>query len=300
MLRNYFITAWRNLVKNKLYSVINITGLTIGLAVGILILIWVQDEFSFDGFHKKEANIYKLENMVGTGSSRQLWSVTAAPIGVLAKKEIPGVEDVVRIAYNGYYQLFKYKDKVFNEQNKFFTDPSLFSIFDFKVIKGNQANPYPDDNSVVITESTAKKYFGNEDAMGKIIAADDKINFKVTAVIKDFPENSTFNTDMLFPMSLLEKNMYAANKEGKNLENDFVQFNYNTFLLMKPGFSFAGFTDKLRQIHLRIKSDDTDIGYLLLPLKKMHLLRADGSDQGFSTVRMFFIIAISLAYSSNR
>ena len=85
MLRNYFITAWRNLIKNKLYSVINITGLTIGLAVGILILIWVQDEFSFDGFHKKEANIYKLENMVGTGSSRQLWSVTAAPIGVLAK-----------------------------------------------------------------------------------------------------------------------------------------------------------------------------------------------------------------------
>ncbi|MEP7373252.1 MAG: ABC transporter permease [Chitinophagaceae bacterium] len=292
MLRNYFITAWRNLVKNKLYSVINITGLTIGLTVGILILIWVEDEFSFDGFHKKEANIYKLENMVGTGSSRQLWSVTAAPIGVLAKKEIPGVEDAVRIAYNGYYQLFKYNDKVFNEQNKFFADPSLFSIFDFKVVKGNPANPYPDDNSVVITESTARKYFGTEEAMGKVIAADDKINFKVSAVIQDFPKNSTFNADMLFPMQLLEKNMYAGNKEGKNLENDFVQFNYNTFLLMKPGFSFAGFTDKLRQIHLRIKSDDGDVGYLLLPLKKMHLLRADGSDGGFSTVRMFFIIAI--------
>ncbi len=292
MLRNYFITAWRNLVKNKLYSVINITGLTIGLAVGILILIWVQDEFSFDTFHKKEANIYKVENMVGTGTSRQLWSATAAPIGVLAKKEIPGVEDVVRISYNGHYQLFKYNDKIFNEQNKFFTDPSLFSIFDFEMVKGNAANPYPDNNSVVLTESTAKKYFGEEDAMGKTITADDKISFKVTGIVKDFPKNSTFNANMLFPISLLEKNMYAGNTEGKNLENDFNQFDYNTFLLMKPGFSFNGFTDKLRQIHLRIKSDDTDIGYLVMPLKKMHLSRADGSDAGFSTVRMFFIIAI--------
>ncbi len=292
MLRNYFITAWRNLVKNKLYSVINITGLTIGLAVGILILIWVQDEFSFDTFHKKEANIYKVENMVGTGTSRQLWSATAAPIGVLAKKEIPGVEDVVRISYNGHYQLFKYNDKIFNEQNKFFTDPSLFSIFDFEMVKGNAANPYPDNNSVVLTESTAKKYFGEEDAMGKTITADDKISFKVTGIVKDFPKNSTFNANMLFPISLLEKNMYAGNTESKNLENDFNQFDYNTFLLMKPGFSFNGFTDKLRQIHLRIKSDDTDIGYLVMPLKKMHLSRADGSDAGLSTVRMFFIIAI--------
>lgn len=292
MLRNYFITAWRNLVKNKLYSVINITGLTIGLTVGVLLLIWVQDEFSFDGFHKKQANIYKLENMVGTGSSRQLWSVTAAPIGVLAKKEIPGVEDAVRISYNGYYQLFKYNDKVFNEQNKFFTDPSLFSIFDFTMISGNPANPYPDDNSVVLTETMAKKYFADEEPMGKIITADDKISFKVTGIVKDFPKNSTFQADMLFPMSLLAKNMYAGNTEGKNMDNDFVQFNYNTFLLLKPGFSFDGFAEKLAKIHLRIKPDDTDAEYVVLPLRKMHLHRADGSEGGFSTVRMFFIIAI--------
>ena len=139
-----------------------------------------------------------------------------------------------------------------------------------------------------LTESTAKKYFGSEEAMGKIIAADDKINFKVTAIIEDFPKNSTFNADMLFPMSLLEKNMYAGNTEGKNLENDFVQFNYNTFLLMKPGLSLSGFTDKLKKIHLRIKPDDTDADYLLLPLKKMHLHRADGSDGGFNSDRNVF------------
>jgi putative ABC transport system permease protein len=292
MIRNYFKTAWRNLWRHKLYSLINIKGLTVGLAVGILLLLWVQDEFSFDGFHKNEKNIYKIENMVGTGPSRQLWTVTAAPIGVLAKKEIPGVEEVVRISGNGYYQLFKFKDKVFSEQNNFFTDPSLFSVFDFKLIKGNPSDPFPDDNSVVITESMAKKYFGNDEAMGKVIVADDKVNFKVSGVVNDFPKNSTFRADMLFPISLLASNMYADNKEGKNLENDFTQFNYNTFLLFKPGFSFDGFTEKLKQIHLKIKPDDTDADYLLLPLSKMHLYRSDGSDGGYSTVRMFFIIAI--------
>jgi putative ABC transport system permease protein len=292
MLKNYFKTAWRNLLKNRFYSVINISGLAVGLAVGIIILLWVQDEFSYDSFQSKQEHIYKLENMVGTGSSRQLWTNTASAIGVLAKKEIPGVEDVVRISYNGFYGLFKYKDKVFTEQQKFFTDPSLFSVFDFKIIKGNPANPYPDENSIVITESTAKKYFGDEDAMGKVISADDKINFKVSGVVKDFPKNSSFKADMLFPMTLLQKNMYADNKEGRNLENDFYQYSYNTFLLLKPGMSLKELPTQLRNIHLRMKSDDTDVGYVLLPLNKMHLYRSDGSDGGFATVRMFIIIAI--------
>jgi len=292
MIKNYFKTAWRSLWKNKLYSFINIKGLTVGLAVGMLILLWVQDEFSYDRFHKNEKNIYKLENMVGTGTSRQLWTVTAAPIGALAKKEIPGVEDMVRITDNGIYQLFKYEDKLFSEQNIFFTDPSLFSVFDFKLIKGNSTDPYPDNNSVIITESMAKKYFGNKEPIGQIIVADGKENFKVTGIVQDFPKNSTFQADMLFPMSLLAKNLYANNKEGLNLENDFNSFSYNTFLQFKPGFSFAGFTKKLEQIHLRIKPDDVDANYLLLPLNKMHLHRADGGDGGYSTVRMFLIIAL--------
>jgi putative ABC transport system permease protein len=292
MIRNYFITAWRNLVKNKFYSIINISGLSVGLAVGILILLWVQDEFSFDRFHAREKQIYKVENMVGTGASRQLWTQTAAPIGVLAKKEIPGVEAVVRISDNGFYGLYKGNDKTFTDEKTFFTDPSLFSVFDFKLIKGNEANPYPDENSMVITQSTARKYFGTQDAIGKVITADNKINFKVTGIVKDFPENSSFQADMLFPMTLLQKNMYAENKEGKNLENDFYQFSYNTFLLLKPGMNLKGLPAKLRNIHLRMKSDDTDVGYVLLPLGKMHLFHSDGSEGGFATVRMFIIIAI--------
>src|SRR5689334_10708524 len=106
MFKNYFPathfmkTAWRSLVKNKFYSFINIAGLTIGLTVSILILLWVQDEYSYDSFHHNAPNIIKLENMVGTNASRQLWTVTAAPIGVMAKQQIPGVKDVVRVTGN--------------------------------------------------------------------------------------------------------------------------------------------------------------------------------------------------------
>src|SRR5687768_8851444 len=149
MLKNYFKTAWRNLLKNKFYSAINITGLTIGLAVGILILLWVQDELSFDGFHKQADNIYKLENRVGTGSSVQIWQNTAAPIGVMGKAELPQVKEVVRMCFNYHYALFQYKEKVFNEQMTFYTDPALFSMFDFNLVKGNNGQPFPDNNSVV-------------------------------------------------------------------------------------------------------------------------------------------------------
>src|SRR5580765_1366647 len=120
MVKNYFKTAWRNLARNKFYTIINISGLATGLAIGILILLWVQDEFSFDRFHKQSANIYRVENMVGTGSSRQLWTSTASAIGVLAKKNIAGVKEEVRISYNGYYGLFKYGNKTFTEPNTFF------------------------------------------------------------------------------------------------------------------------------------------------------------------------------------
>ncbi len=292
MFKNYFKTAWRSFIKNKFYSFINISGLTVGLAVGIIILLWVQDEFSFDRFHHKAKDIYRLENMVGTGPSRQIWTNTAAPIGVLAKNEIPGVKDVVRLSNNGYYALYKYKDKVFNEKRTVFTDPSLFSMFDFKIIKGDAANPFPDNNSVVLTESTARKYFGNDDPVGKVISADDKINFKLSGIIKDIPENSSIKYDLFFPMSLLEKNIYAGNTNGQNLDNDFIQFSYETYLLLQPGISLNALTDKLRQIHLSHKADDIDVDYLLQPLQKMHLYQADGSDGGISTVRMFIIIAL--------
>src|ERR1700712_2158143 len=113
MLKSYIKTAWRNLLKNKFYSLINIAGLTAGLAIGILILLWVQDELSFDNFHSKAPNIYKLELFGGTGASRQIWHEDVAPIGPLAKQQLPEVKEQVRFTFNYFYSQYKYKDKVF-------------------------------------------------------------------------------------------------------------------------------------------------------------------------------------------
>jgi putative ABC transport system permease protein len=100
MLRNYIKTAWRNLLRNKFYSAINIAGLTIGLAVGMLILLWVQDELSFDSFHKQTANIYRLELWGGTGANRQIFQIGVAPIGPFSKQQLPEVKDYVRTTGN--------------------------------------------------------------------------------------------------------------------------------------------------------------------------------------------------------
>ncbi|GAB4043706.1 ABC transporter permease [Spirosoma jeollabukense] len=292
MLRNYFRTAWRNLLKNRFYSLINLTGLTAGLTIGILILLWVQDELSFDRFHRQASVIYRLENRVGTGSSQQIWTTTVAPIATFAKREVPEVKDAVRIAYNGGYTLFKYKNKVFNEEHSYYTDPTLFSVFDFNLIQGNPAKPFSDNNSIILTETTAKRYFGDENPIGKVLAANDKASFTVSGVIRDFPKNSSIQGDMFLPISLLFKNMYAGNREGKNMDNDFAQFSYDTYLLLQPGASIGKLATKLRTIHLRNKPDDTDLTYLLQALPDMHLYKADGTNGGIETVSMFSIIAL--------
>ncbi|WAC14734.1 ABC transporter permease [Dyadobacter pollutisoli] len=292
MIFNYFKIAWRNLLKSKFYSLINGAGLTLGLGVGILILLWVQDELSFDRFHKHADDIYKLENRVGTGSSKQIWTTTVAPIAMLGKKELPEIKDGVRLCYNESYILFRYKDKVFNEENSQFADPGLFSVFDFGLVQGDARKPFTDDNSVVLTETTAKKYFGNEDPIGKILVVNDQMNFRVSGVVKDFPKNSTIQGDLFLPISKLFNDMYSRRQDGRNRDNDFHQFNYNTYLLLQPGQNISGLADKLRNIHLRNKPDDTDLTYLLQPLVSKHLYKADGSDGGIETVRMFIIIAL--------
>ncbi len=292
MFKNYFKTAWRNMMKNKFYAFINIAGLTIGLTVGLLILLWVQDEYSYDSFHKNAPNIIKLENMVGTNASRQLWTSTTAPIGIMAKQQIPGIKDVVRITENYFYGLYKYGNKSFSDERNYFTDAAFFNVFDFPIIKGNAVNPFPDRNSVVITESTARKFFGNADALGKIITADDSVGFKVTGIIKDFPKNSSIQGDMFFPVSLLAQKRYVGATDGRNIDNDYSNFDFDTYFLLQPGFSFDGFAKKLRDIHLSVKSDDTDIGYVWMPLEKIHLYHSDGSEGGAGMVRMFMIIAI--------
>jgi putative ABC transport system permease protein len=288
MLKNYIKTAWRNLLKNKFYSFINIAGLTAGLAIGILILLWVQNELSFDGFHKQAANIYRLETSGGTGSSAQIFTSIVAPMAPVSKQRLPAVLDYVRLT-PANFNLFKFQDKVFVNEKVTFADPSFFTIFDFPIIEGNPSKPFIDDNSVVITKETAKKYFGAADPIGKVIIGDNQVFLTVSGIINNFPKNSSLNYDMIMPMSVHIKKM-LGNHIDLNTNFDFYAF--ETYLLLKPGIDTQRLGSQLQKIHLSFRPEDTDGTYLLLPLAKMHLYNADLTDKGISTVRIFMLIAL--------
>jgi putative ABC transport system permease protein len=289
MFKNYCKTAWRNLYHNKFYSLINITGLAVGLAVGILILLWVQDELSFDSFHRNAKNLYRVELFGGTGASKQIWQTPVAAMGPLAKQEIPEVQDEVRLTWTEF-SLIKYGQKVFGDEQIKFTDPSLFSIFDFPLIMGNKTRPFPNDNSIVITERTARKYFGDADPLGKVIVADGKESFAVSGVIADIPLNSSISGDIFMPMSHHIKTMLIDNKV--DLNTDFNSYSYETYVKLRPGTSLKKLAADLYNVHIKRKPEDTDADYLLLPVTKMHLYNADLSDRGIGTVRMFVLIAL--------
>lgn len=289
MLRNYIKTAWRNLVKNKFYSIINIAGLTLGLAIGILILLWVQDELSFDTFHKNAKNIYRLDIRGGTGATKQIFEMGVAPIAQLAKQQLPEVTNATRLTYAADFSMYEYQDKVFDDKTVFFADPSLFSMFDFPLIEGNTSKPFADDNSIVITQKTAKKFFGDADPIGKVIIADDKQNFTVSGVISDIPKNSDFQLDMVLPLSYHFKAMLA---QGQDMSNNFSFLDYIAFLQLKPGASIKDLESRILKIHLKHSPGDTDASYVLQPLTQMHLYNPDLSDRGIGTVRIFIAIAL--------
>jgi putative ABC transport system permease protein len=292
MIKNYFITAWRNILRNKFYAAINVIGLTVGLTVGLLILLWVNDEFGFDGFNTQAKQIYQVEAQIGTGTSKQVWGGIPAPIATHAVKEVPEVLNSVRIGGNYDYSVYRYKDKLLSAGNNgaFYTESSLFKIFDFKMLKGNSNKPFLDLHSVVVTESTAKRFFGDADPIGKVITADNRDNYTVSGVLADFPENSTFKADMLFSFEVVKKNF--NNGYWKTAEQDWGDYFYQTFLLLKPGASPQIVADKLTAIHKSIQKEAASIKYVTQPLQKIHLYNADGTPSGLQTVRIFLIVAI--------
>ena len=180
MIKNYLKIAFRVIKKHKGYSFINITGLAVGIACCVLILLWVQDELSFDKFHKNHKQIYRTAlNLEGRWTTSSPWAL--API---LKREYP--EILMATRYRNNDLLFTYEDKNFNEETAF-VDPDFFDIFTFPWVMGSQDSPFPTMNSIVITERTATKYFGSEDPLGKTLTANNRTKLAVTGIIKMFP-----------------------------------------------------------------------------------------------------------------
>lgn len=295
MIKNYFKTAWRNMVSNKFYASINVIGLTVGLTVGLLILLWVNDELSFDRFHKKTDQLYRVNAQLGSGATRQIWDGVQPPIATFALKEVPGVQNAVRLVTNFSYAFFKYGDKSLEpgDDGMFYVDPAFFKVFDFKLIKGNANRPFPTDQSIILSETAARRFFGDTDPIGKVIKGDNKDNLTVAGVMADFRENSSIRADILFSINLQAK-QYSGKDYWKSMDSDWGNYYATTFLQIQPGVSLKAIEDKLTQIHIRNQpgADAANVSYLLQPLSKLHLYNTDGSDGALQSVNIFFIVGL--------
>ncbi|HVX26672.1 MAG TPA: ABC transporter permease, partial [Parafilimonas sp.] len=203
MFKNYFKTAWRNLMRHKLFSGLNIFGLSTGMACSILIFLWVQDELSFDKFNHNADHIFRV---IDKGADEE-YAVAPPSLAYALKTQIPAIQNATRVT--SVQKMITVGTKKFDEKNIFYADSNFLQIFNYPLLKGNVATALSLPNSIVLTEATAKKYFGNADAaMNKTIYIDNDIkgaNLIVTGVLKNIPANSHLQPDMLIPMELYDK-----------------------------------------------------------------------------------------------
>jgi len=279
MFKNYFKIAWRNLVKNKTFSFINITGLASGLACFILIALYVADELSYDRFNEKAGRIYRINSDIVFGGNKLHLAVASDPMGATLKKDYPQVEEYVRFFSSSGSKLVKKGNEYIRENNVAHADSTLFYVFTLPVIAGDVKTALNEPNTVVISESVAKKYFSTTDAVGKNIETNDNGStlYKVTAVMKDIPHNSHFNFDMIFSMDNVEYQW-----------GNFLSHNHQTYLLLRSGTDYKEFEKNFKQFinkyvipqaaqFMEIKSMDefekagNKLEYSLMPLTNIHL-----------------------------
>ncbi len=270
MIKNYLKVAFRNILRHKVYSLINIFGLAIGMALCLLILVYVQDELSFDGFHEKADRIYRIAQT--EDHNGDLTNVMRIAPGATARLEIDfpeAIEKTVRIFPAGEVWT-KLEDRLFREDKVYVVDDPFFDIFTFDFIFGNPETAIKEPNSIVLNRTAAEKYFGKIDALGKMIEVDmpGAPLLKVTAVVEDMPGNSHFHPDFLVSLSTIR------NEQNAPLF-DVMQGNVVwSYLLLKEGYSaielesnFTGFLNK----HLNETQKKLVKKYYLQPLTDIHL-----------------------------
>jgi putative ABC transport system permease protein len=282
MFRNYIKIAWRNLLKNKAFSFINIVGLTIGMASAALILLWIQNELSYDQFHEKKDRLYLTYNKSVFDGKMWCWPTTPKVMAKTMRADYPQIEDAVRFSSGNF--LFTVGDKHLNVDGNF-ADPGFLTMFSFPLVKGNPKTALSNPYGIVITQKLAKKLFDTDDAIGKIVRIDSNANFTVTAVMKDLPNNTRFSTEYLLPWSYMK----VIKQDEDNWGNNEVQ----TYVLLKPGVTLASANANLKTITRSRSKEDIDV--FLYPVTKLRLYSKfeNGVNTGgrISTVRLFGIIA---------
>ena len=288
MIKNFFIIAYRNLKRNRIFSVINILGLATGMASAMLIFLWINDEMSFDRFHAKEDRLFQAYREDISNGRSVVMENSPKILAHTLKTEFPEVEDVVR--WQNINFLLSVGDHHFNVPGNF-TDSGFLNMFSFPTLEGTPNYELNDPTGIVITQSLATRLFGKESALGKQIRLDSVDLFVVKAVLKDLPDNTRFRFEYLLPWSYLKKIGWIDNGSW---ENNTVR----TFYTLKPGVSASSFDAKIKNLIVdhtkqeQTPSNDRLFGH---PAAKWHLYSnfENGKVAGgrISVVRLFSLIA---------
>src|ERR1700754_3489933 len=322
MIKNYVKTAFRSLLKNKGFTVINILGLALGLATCLLVVLYVVDELSYDRYNTKAGRIYRVNEDLKLGDNSVKYAVCMPPLAKTLKTEYPYVENTVRLKNAGTSHVKKGNLNIV-ENKVAFADPSLFDVFTLPMINGNPSSALTEPNSVVITETTARKYFNSTNVVGKTLLLNDNALCKVTGVIKDIPKQSHFNFDFFISMSSF----------SDSRSNEWLRSDYNTYVLLKDPSDAkkleAGFPEFLKkysgaqmqaQLNMSIEAFEKSGSYFrmnLIPLTAIHLHGNLSGELGpntttqyiyiFSAIGIFILLIacvnfmnLSTARSSNR
>mgnify|MGYP000900627325 CR=1 FL=1 len=298
MFKNYFKTTFRNLLKNKGYSLLNIFGLAIGIACAGLIFLWAEDELTFDNANVKKDRLYQLNvNMTFDGNEFTMNS-TPRPMAAAMKDEIPGIANTARYSNNDEHEqlLFSFANKKSLYAKGHYADASLFSMFTFDFIEGSAANPFPQLYSLVITESTKKKFFGSEkNVIGKTVRVDNKQDYVISAVIKDMPGNSSLQFEWLVPYDIAFNAMKDRGGEVINDEVLWSSYGPCTYVELDNNANLAVINNQLKNF-IQKKYPDEKSETFLFPMHDWHLYNefANGKQTGgggIEQVRMLSLIA---------
>lgn len=272
MFKNYFKTGWRNLLKNKTISIINITGLSVGMAAAIFILLWVQNELSFDNYHPASKRIYQIAFSDKAGNNK--WDGSPLLLAEAAKQKIPGIQKATKfLPALRDNPVLNINNEFYKEKNAVFVDSNWFSFFYYDYVEGNANAFNKNPNSIILTQSLAKKYYGKKEAVGRTILI-DSINYKVQAVIKDNPSNSSFQFNIFFPLQT-----HLPNAEAVKNESSWYSFTYTTFIQLNPNTTIKQVSNQLAQL-LKIEKNNEETFVSLIALKNIHF------ETGFGDLRI--------------
>jgi len=293
MIKNYFKTAWRNIIRTFGYSLLNVWGLAIGMAVALLIGLWVYDQYSYDKSLPDYQRLYRVQRNFDSNGDTLTFLSTSLKLADALRNQIPEVEYVAECAGMGPHGLMIRDKKLY--LNGGIVGSDFLKMFQYPLVKGNAATVFKDAYSIVLTQSTAKAFFGNEDPINKTIRFDNKHDLKVTGILEDLPGNSSFNFKYLVPFSYFEQtNDYVKRQRTGSFGNN----SYSIFVKLKSHSDYAKVYPKIRNIeHTEKDNTNAMLSYVTLqPIERWHLYSnyVNGKDTaGFlEYVHMFTIIGL--------